>query len=132
MFNQIPSINKDIENSYPKNTQSEGTHLATVHYKEKKEIGHYVNDMKKRSETIIDNIGCDRSQNETHLFGPDNVTIDTLAGFTMWPYFKEYVFTQHCNYQQLLCRDLRFIGYLQLAIGTTKQLFFDMLLKKTI
>ena len=97
----------------------------------KRDICYYVKQRKKEGQNIIDNIEWSPNELCTHLVNPSSLLEMKIAGFNMNSYFQNYTIPNKWNYQQYLCKNSRFAGYLQLAIGTTYRQNFLHLLQKT-
>ena len=54
-----------------------------------------------------------------------------LAGFSMDKYFCDFVLPNQFNFQQYLCRDARFQGYIQLSLGDDTLQYFQKVLMRS-
>ena len=82
-----------------------------VEQNKEKEICPYVNAMKDKSEGMINSINWTPSESHTHIIKRDVELDQRLAGFCMNKYFTDFVLPNKNNFQQYLCKDIRFQGY---------------------
>ena len=87
-----------------------------------------MNAVKKKTEAMIDSINWTQSKSHTHIIQTSVQLEQQLAGFCMNKYFTEFVLPDYNNFQQYLCKDTRFQGYVQLSMGTDSLKYYQKLL----
>ena len=81
-------------------------------------------------ENMMQGIDWTLKESSTCIINPACQLFQKISGFDMNTYFQNYVLPYKYNYQQYLCKEPRFQGYVLLSIGTRRQRYFDIMLDK--
>ena len=84
--------------------------------------------MKEKSEEMLNSINWTPCKSQTRIIQRDVELEQRLAGFCINKCFTDFVLPNQNNFQQYLCKDIRFQGYVQLSLGNDSLQFFKTIL----
>ena len=72
-------------------------------------------------------IGLQRS-NPTFIFPPSSVSVERIAGFVLFQYYKQHALEDNNTFQKMICVNLVFRAYAALIISTKNDFFFKSII----
>ena len=94
-----------------------------------KEVDLFVRVQKEIYEATMNAIDWIMKESSNYIINP-YYQVQKLSRFDTNTYFQEYVLPYKYNYQQYLCKEPRFQGYIQLSIGKEREIYFKIMLYK--